>query len=64
MTERFRDAWHDEMVPINMCVLIKELSLQILFMPAPFGWPRLHLVNKQGELLGPDNTHTVFGRPL
>ena len=29
MTERFRDAWHDGMVPINMRVLIKELSLQI-----------------------------------
>ena len=37
MTERFRDAWHDEMVPIKMRVLINELGLQILFTPAPFG---------------------------
>ena len=64
MTERFCDAWNDEMVPIKMRVLINELGLEILFQPAPFGWPRLHLVNKQGELLGPDNSHDVFGRPF
>ena len=64
MTERFRDEWQDEMVPVNMRVLTKELSLQVSFMSDPFGWPRLYLANKQGELLIPDNTHYVFGRPL
>ena len=50
MTERFRDEWGHEVVPVQLRILIKELGDHVGYVAAPLGWPDLYSVTKEGRL--------------
>ena len=47
MTERFCDEWGDEVVPVQLRILIKELGDHVGHDAAPLGWPDLYRVTKE-----------------
>ena len=50
MTERVRGEWGNEMVPVQLRILIKELGDHVGHVAAPLGWPDLHCVTKEEQL--------------
>ena len=63
MTERFRDEWGDDMVPVQLRILIKELGDHIGHIGAPLGWPDLYCVSKEGHYPPRGYQCGYFGRP-
>ena len=63
MTERFRDKWGDEVVPVQLHILIKELVDYVGLNAAPLGWSDLYCVTKEGRL-PPRVRCDYFGRPV
>ena len=63
MTERFRDEWGDEMVPVQLRILIKELGDHVEHIAAPLGWPGLYCATKEGRL-PPRVRCDYFWRPV
>ena len=63
MTERFHDEWGDEVVPVQLRILIKELGDHVGHNAASLGWPDLYCVTKEGRL-PPRVRCDYFGRPV
>ena len=63
MTESFLDEWGDEVVPVQLRILIKELGDHVGHNSALLGWPDLYCVKKERQL-PPCVRCEYFGRPV
>ena len=63
MTECFRDEWGNEVVPVQLRILIKELGGHVGHNAALLGWSDLYCVTKEGRL-PPRAQCDYFARPV